>query len=248
MTRRRTPTARRPRPSPRPASGAIPLAAGSALLRVPDRSWPSLWLFPLGWAVYTVAPAVRRHAAPRLRLAGDRRSTSTTTSTPGTSGDFPQFFLNTLIVAVPAVILILLVASMLGVRGLALQLPVQPRAADACSRPATCCRRRSSSCRCTGCTSLLPLPGAAERQRRCCTTSTSAIILIHIVFQLGFCTFVLSNYMKTISKELTEAALVDGASRLDDLPAASSCRCAGRPWRPWRRSSSRSSTTTSSGR
>jgi multiple sugar transport system permease protein len=38
------------------------------------------------------------------------------------------------------------------------------------------------------------------------------IILIHVAFQTGFCTFVLSNYMKTISRELTEAALVDGAS------------------------------------
>ena len=38
------------------------------------------------------------------------------------------------------------------------------------------------------------------------------IALIHIIFQTGFFTFVLSNYMKTISKELTEAALVDGAS------------------------------------
>ena len=38
--------------------------------------------------------------------------------------------------------------------------------------------------------------------------------MIHIAFQLGFCTFVLSNYMKTLPKELTEAALVDGASVL----------------------------------
>jgi multiple sugar transport system permease protein len=38
--------------------------------------------------------------------------------------------------------------------------------------------------------------------------------LINVVFQLGFCTFVLSNYMKTLSKELVEAALVDGASVL----------------------------------
>jgi multiple sugar transport system permease protein len=38
------------------------------------------------------------------------------------------------------------------------------------------------------------------------------IILINVVFQTGFCVFVLSNYMKTLSKELTEAALVDGAS------------------------------------
>jgi multiple sugar transport system permease protein len=36
--------------------------------------------------------------------------------------------------------------------------------------------------------------------------------LIHISFQIGFCTFVLSNYMKTIPKELNEAAMVDGAS------------------------------------
>lgn len=38
------------------------------------------------------------------------------------------------------------------------------------------------------------------------------VIAIHVAFQMGFCTFVLSNYMKAIPKELTEAALVDGAS------------------------------------
>jgi multiple sugar transport system permease protein len=42
--------------------------------------------------------------------------------------------------------------------------------------------------------------------------SKVSIILIHVAFQMGFCTFVMSNYMKTIPKELTEAALVDGAS------------------------------------
>jgi multiple sugar transport system permease protein len=40
------------------------------------------------------------------------------------------------------------------------------------------------------------------------------IFLINMVFQLGFCIFVLSNYMKTLSKELVEAALVDGAGVL----------------------------------
>ncbi|GAA3717059.1 carbohydrate ABC transporter permease [Streptomyces sp. NPDC047002] len=38
------------------------------------------------------------------------------------------------------------------------------------------------------------------------------LILIHVAFQTGFCAFVLSNYMRTIPKELGEAALVDGAS------------------------------------
>ncbi|MFD5831196.1 carbohydrate ABC transporter permease [Lentzea sp. NPDC060358] len=42
--------------------------------------------------------------------------------------------------------------------------------------------------------------------------SQLGVILIHIAFQMGFCTFVLSNYMKTIPYELTEAARVDGAS------------------------------------
>lgn len=39
-----------------------------------------------------------------------------------------------------------------------------------------------------------------------------SVIIVHVAFQTGFCTFVLSNYMKTLPKELTEAALVDGAS------------------------------------
>jgi multiple sugar transport system permease protein len=39
-----------------------------------------------------------------------------------------------------------------------------------------------------------------------------SVIIVHVAFQIGFCTFVLSNYMKTIPKELGEAALVDGAS------------------------------------
>lgn len=42
--------------------------------------------------------------------------------------------------------------------------------------------------------------------------SKIGVIIIHVAFQTGFCTFVMSNYMKTLPKELTEAALVDGAS------------------------------------
>ena len=38
------------------------------------------------------------------------------------------------------------------------------------------------------------------------------IILIHVAFQVGFCVFVLSNFMRTLPIELTEAALMDGAS------------------------------------
>jgi multiple sugar transport system permease protein len=38
------------------------------------------------------------------------------------------------------------------------------------------------------------------------------LILVNTAFQTGFCTFVLSNYMKTLPHELYESAQVDGAS------------------------------------
>ena len=38
------------------------------------------------------------------------------------------------------------------------------------------------------------------------------VIIVNTAFQTGFCTFVLSNYMKAIPKEIYEAADVDGAS------------------------------------
>jgi multiple sugar transport system permease protein len=37
------------------------------------------------------------------------------------------------------------------------------------------------------------------------------LILIHVAFQSGFCTFVLSNYMKLLPRSLNDAARIDGA-------------------------------------
>jgi multiple sugar transport system permease protein len=38
------------------------------------------------------------------------------------------------------------------------------------------------------------------------------VILIHVAFQLGFCTFVLRNFMRTLPGDIMEAARIDGAS------------------------------------
>ncbi len=40
----------------------------------------------------------------------------------------------------------------------------------------------------------------------------SSVIIIHIAFQLGFCTFVLRNFMRTLPGEIMDAARIDGAS------------------------------------
>jgi len=48
--------------------------------------------------------------------------------------------------------------------------------------------------------------------RRFLYDSPWGVVLIHVAFQVGFATFVLSSYMKTIPKEISESAMVDGAS------------------------------------
>jgi multiple sugar transport system permease protein len=48
--------------------------------------------------------------------------------------------------------------------------------------------------------------------RRLLFDSHLGVVLIHVAFQIGFATFVLSSYMKTIPKEISESAMVDGAS------------------------------------
>ncbi len=57
----------------------------------------------------------------------------------------------------------------------------------------------------------VPLPDWLSNSGRL-NGSALGIILIHIAFQSGFCTFVLSNYMKLLPKSLNEAARMDGAS------------------------------------
>ena len=47
--------------------------------------------------------------------------------------------------------------------------------------------------------------------------SIFGVVLIHVAFQLGFATFVLSSYLKTIPKEISESAMVDGGFSLGPL-------------------------------
>jgi len=41
--------------------------------------------------------------------------------------------------------------------------------------------------------------------------SLAGLVIINVAFQVGFCVFVLSNYMRTIPDTISEAALMDGA-------------------------------------
>jgi multiple sugar transport system permease protein len=57
---------------------------------------------------------------------------------------------------------------------------------------------------------LIPLPSFLSSSGYLYDSYTG-LIVINVAFQIGFCVFVLSNYMRTIPGEMYEAAEVDGA-------------------------------------
>jgi len=181
----------------------------------------ALWLFPLVWALFT-----------SLRPYGDTAKhgyiswpTSLGFANYGefiTQAQLPLYYVNTLIVVIPGVILTLLLASMV---------------AYACTQFSW--RFNLTVLMVFTAGNLLPpqvivvplyylylhtpIPYLAEfdlgnfsfaffSDNNLLYDQYIGIILIQVVFQTGFATFVLSNYMNTITKEITESALVDGAN------------------------------------
>jgi len=166
------------------------------------------WLFPLLWAAYTAL----RPISDTLR--DGYISLPTTLNLDNfvnafNQANFPKFYLNTLIVTIPAVLVTLFIASMV---------------AFAVSRFSWRFNLVALMIFTAG--NLLPqqviiiplywiyqfLPFPPSDNGKLLYDQFLGVILINVVFQTGFCVCVLSNYMKTLSRELTEAALADGAS------------------------------------
>jgi len=168
-----------------------------------------LWLFPLGWVAFTA-----------FRPIGDT-IVNGYVSFPQTlnldnfisawnQAELPRYFLNTIIIVGPALIFILWISSMLGFAfsrfsfKLNILLLMMFTAGNLLPPQIIIVPLLRLYL-------LLPVPWPLS-DNGLLYNQYFGVALIHVVFQTGFCTFVLSNYMKTISKELTEAALVDGAS------------------------------------
>jgi multiple sugar transport system permease protein len=166
------------------------------------------WLFPLAWAVIN---SFRDYAyTAEHGYASFGGFTIDNYVNAWERGNFGQGFLNSVIITVPAVVLVLLLASstafvlarfnyafnltLLGVFLAANLLPPQ-----ALLIPIFRLYRQ------------IPLPEWLSDSGSL-LGSYWGLILINVAFQLGFCTFVLSNYMKTVPKEIYESAEIDGAS------------------------------------
>jgi multiple sugar transport system permease protein len=168
-----------------------------------------VWLFPLVYAVYTsLRPYADTARLGYVSVGGTYNLENYVKAF--TDGRLPSYFLNTLIVVVPAVFLTLLLASM---------------AAFVLSRFSwkfnllflmlfTAGNLLPQQVIITPLFRMflaLPLP-APLSDNGLWYDQYFGVIAIHVAFQLGFCTFVLSNYMKTLPQEMVEAAVVDGAS------------------------------------
>jgi multiple sugar transport system permease protein len=166
------------------------------------------WLFPLLWAIY----AALRPYSDVLKNGYISLPSSLSLDNffnAWDQGSFPQFYLNSLIVAVPAVIVTLLLASMVAFAvsrfswRFNLAVLMLFTAGNLLPPQVVIVPLYRLYL-------LLPVPPPLS-DNGIMYDQFLGIILIHVAFQTGFCVFVLSNYMKTLSKELTEAALADGA-------------------------------------
>ncbi|HEY3523215.1 MAG TPA: carbohydrate ABC transporter permease [Candidatus Limnocylindrales bacterium] len=167
-----------------------------------------VWLFPIAWAIYQSFRPYGETAADPVALPHTLTLENFTNA--WTQADLPHYFLNTIIIVIPAVIVTLLLASMVAFavsrfnfRFNLLMLMVFTAGNLLPQQVIITPLYRMYL--------ALPLPGPLS-DNGLWYDQFFGIIMIHVAFQLGFCTFVLSNYMKTLPKELLEAALVDGAS------------------------------------
>ena len=169
-----------------------------------------IWLVPLAFALYTsLRPYEDTAGDPRgyVSIGGAYNLDNFVES--WTQGELPKYFLNTAIILVPAVVLVLFLASMMAFTvsryswRLNLGLLMLFTAANLLPPQVIITPLFRLYV-------LLPLPGLLS-DNGVFYDQYLGLMAIHVAFQLGFCTFVLSNYMKTLPKELNEAAVVDGA-------------------------------------
>jgi multiple sugar transport system permease protein len=204
--------------SSRPAAATGPAASGPAKPRGPRAAsiasqvfmivMTVLWVTPILFALYVaLRPETETNKLGYVSLP--HKLTFENFSNAWTQSDMWKFFLNSVYVTVPAVLLTLFLASMVAY--------VVSRLTFRFNIPLLILFTAGN---------LLPQQVIITPLYRIYLAihvpswvngggllynSYAGLILINLSFQLGFCVFVLSNYMKTVPTEIDEAALLDGA-------------------------------------
>lgn len=183
--------------------------SGSALAQTLMIIVALLWLVPVVFALYV---ALRPQAETNLYgyLALPHHLTLKNFTDAWTQSDMVMFFLNSAKVTIPAVVICLLLASStafvlsrINVR-LNVALLILFTAGNLLPQQVLIVPLYRLYL-------TLPLPNFVS-DSGLLYDSLAGLVVVNVSFQLGFCVFVLSNYMKTIPSDMYEAARVDGAS------------------------------------
>ncbi|WP_084704476.1 carbohydrate ABC transporter permease [Phaeacidiphilus oryzae] len=191
---------RPPRRSPRPARIALHVFLVVTCV---------IWIAPLLYALYTAFRPYGDTATRGYVSVGGHYGFGNFT-TAWTQAQLPHYFLNSIYITVPALVLTLLLSSMVAFVAarfnfkINIALLVLFTAGNLLPQQAIITPLFKLY-------QMIPLPEWMAASGKM-DDSFLGVILINVAFQTGFCAFVLSNYMKTIPEELGEAALVDGAS------------------------------------
>jgi multiple sugar transport system permease protein len=166
------------------------------------------WLAPLALAVYA---SLRPYAETSERgyFSLPRKLTFDYYTQVWDQAELPKYFLNTLIIAVPGVIVTLFLASFAAFAVSRLRIPgslplLVVFTAGNLLPPQVLITPLYQVYK------SIPVPELVSDSLTL-YDSYIGLIAVHVAFQLGFCVFVLANYMRTIPAEISEAAIVDGA-------------------------------------
>jgi multiple sugar transport system permease protein len=167
-----------------------------------------IWLLPLAWSLFTSLRPYADTAKYGYFSFGGTFNVQNYIDA-WNQGGFSTYFLNSLIYTVPTVILTLFLASMMAYAvsryswTFSLTLLIMFTAGNLLP-PQVLATPLFEAFR------LLKLPYWVSDSGTLLNTYIS-VIAVNTAFQIGFCTFVLANFMKALPAELSEAAKVDGA-------------------------------------
>lgn len=183
--------------------------AGSAAAQVFMIVMAAAWITPLLFSLYvSLRPisSTAKYGYVSLPIGG---LTLQNYVDAWTQGQMPHYLINSAIITIPAVIVTLLFASAVGF----VIAQVRLRGSVALLIVFTAGNLLPQQALITPLYRIflaIPLPTWLASSGLM-YDSLFGLIVINSVFQLGFCVFVLSNFMRTIPTEIYEAALVDGA-------------------------------------
>ncbi len=200
-------------PPSRPTSGAAQrtsgLRPGRIVLAVALPIIALVWLAPLVYAFYTSLRTFE-DTARNGYVSLPERLTFENYVTVFRDAEIVKFFLNTMIITIPALVLILFLSTMVafGLSRFSFRFNIAMlmlfTAGNLLPQQVIITPLFRAYL-------AIPLPEFMSDSGML-LNSYWGLILIHTAFQMGFVTFVLSNYMKTIPEEMMEAAFIDGAT------------------------------------